>query len=77
VLDDLAELVEQQVAVAGRVRAAVGSPLPSDGVGDQGEVTGPELRRIGPARGRQCRGGGLAGAQRLTQPLQRGADRPG
>jgi len=66
VLDDLAELVEHQVAVRGGVQDAVGSPLPADGVDDAGEVAGAQAGRVGPAGGGQRVGGGLAGAQGLA-----------
>ena len=66
VLDDLAELVEHQVAVRGGIQASVGSPLPADGVDDAGEVAGAEAGRVGPAGGGQRVGGGLAGAQGLA-----------
>jgi hypothetical protein len=62
VLDDLAELVEHQVAVRGGIQDAVGSPLPADGVDDGCEVAGAEAGRVGPAGGGQRVGGGLAGA---------------
>jgi hypothetical protein len=62
VLDDLAELVEHQVAVRGGIQDAVGSPLGADGVDDGGEVAGAEAGRVGPAGGGQRVGGRLAGA---------------
>jgi hypothetical protein len=61
VLDDLAELVEHQVAVRGGIQDAVGSPLGADGVDDGGEVAGAEAGWVGPAGGGQRVGGGLAG----------------
>src|SRR6266545_1546469 len=69
ILDDLAELVDHQVAVAGGVQAAVGSPLRADHVEDAGEVPGAEAGRPGPPGGDQGVRGGLAGAQRFPQPL--------
>ena len=70
ILDDLAELVDHQVAVAGGVRAAVGAPLRADRVEDAGEVPGAETGRLdAPGRDQGMRGG-PAGAQRLPQPLQ-------
>jgi hypothetical protein len=73
VLDDLTELVEHQVAVRGRIRGPVRSPLRADRVEDAGEVAGVQAARVGAAGGDQDVAGGLAGAQRLPQPLQVGA----
>ena len=72
VFDDLAELVEQQVAVLRRVQGAVGAALPGDGVDDPGEVAGTQRCRVDPPGGGQGLGGGPAGAQRLAEPLQVG-----
>ena len=76
VLDHLAELVDHQVAVRRRVQAAAGAPLHADRVEDAGEITGAEARRVGAAGRDQDVGGGLAGAQRLPQPLQVGPGAP-
>ena len=77
VFDDLAELVEQQIAVRRRVQGAVGAALPGDGVDDPGEVAGTQGCRVDPPGGGQGLGRGLAGAQRLPEPLQVGPGGPG
>ncbi len=75
--EHLADHVEEQVAVSGRVQLAVRAPLGGDGCDNEGEVSCTQTRRIGAASDHQCLRSSPAGAQRLADALEVGAGGPG